>query len=235
MFPVDIMNSGTAFQKKYLPLDLPFNQSPYGVDSGISPLNDLYPGRPMTIYGRYYEINEIPNEDPEGARETYENSTRETKEYAAYLQKLALAQGGGDKEKVLVHAVDDPSTVINEPSLQGNSVQMPQTQNEGRPFKVPPTVASPNFLKPDIDLEKGDLQQMKGYTDHMDIGGLDIPGDSLVERYEPEASKASKTTPDQSKTKKSADGVWSNVDLVIAFMLLLILVVAIYVACYSKP
>ena len=144
-----------SYQNNYLPLDLPFNQNPHGVNSGISALNDLYPGRPMTIFGRYYEY-EIPNEDPEGAEETYLTNRRETKEYAQNLQNMTLSEGGGDRNKVLVHAIDDPSSVIDNPALQGNAVQIPPTQNDGRPFVVPPVVGSGPNSPPTPDIVKAE-------------------------------------------------------------------------------
>jgi hypothetical protein len=123
----------------YHKLDEPFFPNPYGENSGISALNDLYPGRPLTTsdgFNRY----EIPAEDPEGAKRTFQNSKRETQEYASYLVDRSVADGGGDKKKVLTHAIDDPSSVIDDPDLASVSMQTPQTENEGRPLKEAPTI-----------------------------------------------------------------------------------------------
>lgn len=121
----------------YHQLDEPFFPNPYGENSGISALHDLYPGRPLNVndgFNRY----EIPAEDPAGARRTFLNSKRETQEYAAYLVDRTLADGGGDDKKVLTHALDDPSSVINDPDLKNATMQSPQTENEGMALKEPP-------------------------------------------------------------------------------------------------
>lgn len=123
----------------YHKLDEPFFPNPYGENSGISALNDLYPGRPLTTsdgFDRY----EIPAEDPEGARRTFQNSKRETQEYARFLVDRSVADGGGDKKKVLTHAIDDPSSVINDPDLANAQMQTPQTENEGRAIEETPAI-----------------------------------------------------------------------------------------------
>jgi hypothetical protein len=105
----------------YHQLDEPFFPNPYGENSGISALHDLYPGRPLTTsdgFNRY----EIMPEDPEGARRTFQNSKRETQEYASYLVNRSIADGGGNK--VLKHAVTDPSLEIEDPDFRDIPTQM---------------------------------------------------------------------------------------------------------------
>lgn len=224
------MNSGTSFQKSYLPLDMPFNQNPYGVNSGISALNDLYPGRPMTIFGRYYEY-EIPNEDPEGAKETYLTNRKETKTYAQHLQNMTLSEGGGDQGKVLVHAIEDPSAVIENPMLQGNSMQVPQAQNDGRPFVLPPVVESPGIPKPDIlkaeELASGKIgpQLINPSQFQTHIPGEIFPGSSkTIEGYKPmDGVEGSKDPKIQKPIKKNPPSRWSDI-MILLFLLLLVFI-----------
>lgn len=218
-----------ALRNKYLPLDLPFNQNPYGLDSGISALHDLYPGRPMTIFGRYYEY-EIPNENPEGAKETFENNRNETHMYAAHLQKLALEQGGGDKSKVLVHAIDDPSSVIEEPDLQGNAVQTPLTQNNGSPFLVSPLVISDpeEDQTNDFSLKKEGSPFKSSSVDRVDQEERDVSapynkGNSqLVERFGPAGDNVRVENMKSEKTKPK-DGRLNSL-ILIALILIILLV-----------
>lgn len=126
----------------YHSLDEPFFPNPYGENSGISALHDLYPGRPLTTtdgFDRY----EIPAEDPEGAKRTFQNSKRETQEYAKFLVDRSIADGGGDKNKVLVHAIDDPSSVIEDPTLKDAQMYVPEAENDGRAMKEGPTIPAP--------------------------------------------------------------------------------------------
>lgn len=125
----------------YHKLDEPFFPNPYGENSGISALHDLYPGRPLTTSDGFDRYEILP-EDPEGAKRTFQNSKRETQEYASYLVDRSIADGGGDKNKVLTHAIDDPSSVINDPSLRDAQMQVPQTENDGRAIKEGPTISA---------------------------------------------------------------------------------------------
>lgn len=122
----------------YHQLDEKFFPNPYGENSGISALHDLYPGRPLTTSDSFDRYEIVP-EDPEGARRTFLNSRRETQEYAKYLVDRTIADGGGDKNKVLVHAIDDPSSVINDPDLKNAQMQTPEAENDGNAFKVATT------------------------------------------------------------------------------------------------
>lgn len=131
--------SGRTYQNIYHQLDEPFFPNPYGENSGISALHDLYPGRPMeTSYG--FNRYQIPPEDPEGARRTFLTNREETRAYAAKLMNRVVADGGGDNEKVLTHAVDDPSSVINDVDLKFAQMQTPETANNGKEEIEPPVV-----------------------------------------------------------------------------------------------
>lgn len=166
----------------YHQLDEPFFPSPYGENSGISALHDLYPGRPLTTsdgFNRY----EITPEDPEGARRTFLNSKHETQEYARLLNARAIADGGGDDKKVLTHAIDDPSSVIQDPSLKSASMQDPQTINNGQPIIEPPRNINIDEIN---DLMRGKQMEgtarSEGITSNPYTPGM--PG--IVERYEPQ-------------------------------------------------
>lgn len=128
----------TSFQRTYQTLDKPLNPTPYTTEENHtwSPLHDLYPGRPMDSRD---DINryDIVHEDPEGAKRTFLDNRARTHEYAEQLQRRAVALGGKQDEKVLTHAVEDPSTVINDPDLRFSQVQIPPVQNDNVPFTVP--------------------------------------------------------------------------------------------------
>jgi hypothetical protein len=124
-------------------LDEPFFLNPYGIESGISALHNLYPGRPMTVNDSFLSEYLIPNEDPEGAKRTFETSRANTKEYAKMLNDSVMAQNGGDNNKVLIHAVEDPSAVINDPDLKNAQMMTPETLGEGQAIPEPPKVKSP--------------------------------------------------------------------------------------------
>lgn len=125
------------------PLDLPFFPNPYGIDSGISALHNLYPGRPMTVNDSFLSQYDIPNEDPEGARRTFLTSRKDTKEYAKMLNADVMAANGGDGNKVLVHEVEDPSAVVNDPDLKSAQMMVPESLGEGEAIIEPPKVKSP--------------------------------------------------------------------------------------------
>jgi len=124
-------------------LDEPFFLNPYGVNSGISALHDLYPGRPMTVDDSFLNKYAIPNEDPEGAKRTFLNSRKETKEYAKMLIDSVVSDNGGDENKVLIHALDDPSSVINDPDLKSAQMMTPESIGEGSPLPHPPNIRGP--------------------------------------------------------------------------------------------
>jgi len=125
------------------PLGEPFFLNPYGVESGISALHNLYPGRPMTVKDSFLNQYMIPNEDPEGAKRTFLNSRRDTKEYAQMLNDSVMAGNGGDGNKVLIHSVEDPSAVINDPDLKNAQTLIPETLGDGSPLLEAPKVTSP--------------------------------------------------------------------------------------------
>lgn len=125
----------TSFQRVYHELDIPLNPTPYTTEENHtwSPLHDLYPGRPMDSRD---DINryDIVHEDPEGAKRTFLDNRARTHEYAEQLQRRAVELGGREDEKVLTHAVEDPSAVINDPDLRYAQVQSPPVQNDNVPF-----------------------------------------------------------------------------------------------------
>jgi hypothetical protein len=194
----------TAFQRSYLTLDNPLNQNPFGENSGISALQSLYAGRPMTIWDTPNRYTSIP-ENPEGAKNTYLNSRMETKEYAHNLEILTRNMGGGDKEKVLSHAVDDPSSMIDNPDLSGNAMQSPLTQNNGQPFLVQPETPSkmPSISENDTFKDRKPLR----------------------ENFEP--------VHHGEEVKKNKDNLWKWTDGLLATILLILLIVGIYVSIYA--
>ena len=187
--------------RRYLFLDDPLNPSPYGENGGISALQNLYPGRPMPVFGRY-DLNEIPNEDPIGAAETYMRNREETHEYARQLFDRALKQGGGDKEKVLVHAVDDPSAFVENPDLQGNAIQSPPVQHDGQPFPAKKNFNDSNFTT-----------QGKG---------------KLVERYDSDPSSVNHPKEKTVASKQKEEGFWTLTNITFGFITLVLFLLILY-------
>ena len=99
---------------------------------GVSPLHELYPGRPM-LTSYFYDRSEIPNEDPDGAAKTYESHKQEMMTYANQLENLARAQGGGDIAKIDVHPAVEPDALVDDPHLHDISMIIP-TFNEIKSF-----------------------------------------------------------------------------------------------------
>jgi hypothetical protein len=190
--------------QRYLFLDDPLNPSPYGENGGISALQNLYPGRPMPVFGRY-DLNEIPNEDPIGAAETYMTNREETHEYARQLFNRALEQGGGDKEKVLVHALDDPNAFVENPDLPNNMIQAPPVQHDGQPF--PAGGPAPKKEANDSDF----TAQGKG---------------KLVERYEGGGDKHPKEKAVAGKPEE--EGFWSATNVAFAFIAIVLFLLVLY-------
>jgi hypothetical protein len=111
-----------SIKNTYHTLDIPLNPSPYGVDSPYSPLQDLYPGRPMNVYWGLNEYD-IPHERPVAAKIAFQENKKDTKKAAALLDALAYSQGSG--KKVLLHAVSDPVSLIEEPDLKSVDIVKP--------------------------------------------------------------------------------------------------------------
>ena len=128
--------------RRYVTLDNPLNPSP--VNDGYSKLNDLYPGRPMPLDGSI-DRNDIPHEHPKQAQAAFEQRTRETKEYAAGLQRQTQRAGGGDAAKVSGHAAVDPDEMINDPDLRNATMVSPPAFNDTTPVREPPATPGPEF------------------------------------------------------------------------------------------
>jgi hypothetical protein len=123
-----------AHQNIYHRLADPLNPAPDGeVAPKYSRLHNLYPGRPMESTSDYNKYN-IPAEDPEAARKSFEDRRRDTHEYATRLQEIAINAGGGDKNKVTVHSAIDPDQMIEDPELKFISMVSPATDNDSNSF-----------------------------------------------------------------------------------------------------
>lgn len=123
---------------KYHRLDRPFFPNPYPEDTGLSALQDLYPGRPMSRFDGY-DSYDIPPENPEGAKKTFELKRLQTVINAQDGLIHAMEAGKGDKEKVLIHAVDEPDVFANDPNLQTTSIN-PLQNNNGFGMENKPTI-----------------------------------------------------------------------------------------------
>jgi hypothetical protein len=110
---------------RYHTLDDPLN--PKQLPNKYSDLHTLYPGRPMDSTDDFNR-NDIEHEDPEAAREMFQGVKERTAQYGAQLERKARKQGG--QEKMTVHAVEDPSTIIEDPDL----VQTNMLNPDGSPL-----------------------------------------------------------------------------------------------------
>ena len=117
---------------KYHSLSEPLNPSP---DNGNSPVNELYPGRPMTAADADIAFNRyrIPHEQPEEARDAFKNRKSEINKYAKSLERQA--RDANDGPKMMEHAVDDPSQTIEDPTMKFASRMEPPVFNNSFPFK----------------------------------------------------------------------------------------------------
>ena len=104
-----------SYVQQYHNLDVPLNPDPF--DGVYSPLQLLYPGRPMPVSSDIDWYNISP-EDPVGARETFLNGRKETEQYAELLEAETRRMGGGDANKIPIFPTADPSQVNEDPDLK---------------------------------------------------------------------------------------------------------------------
>jgi hypothetical protein len=127
------MEQHSSYQIPYHNLDVPINPPP--LSSEYSSLHTLYPGVPMRrndydYIDRYY----IPHADPEAACRSFKDRREDTIRAARLVEDLARRSAGGPDEKTTIHAVADPSQVVEEPALQQLSTQNPIALNDGMSF-----------------------------------------------------------------------------------------------------
>lgn len=164
----------TSYQIPYYPLDVPLNPAP--LPSEYSSLHTLYPGEPMinrdTAFNRYY----IPHCDPEGARCAFVENKENTIIAAQRLEALARKSGGNPEDKVTIHAVADPSTIVEDPALSQLSTQAPIALNDGMQFVATPNSRRENFREekevevPNKNLSKSSIERFRAGADKEDGG-----------------------------------------------------------------
>lgn len=109
------------------------------LDGEYSCLHLLYPGRAM-LRNDDYNPYSIPHEDPEAARKAFIERTRETREYAAGLERRVRSDGGGDAAKVNIVTSEDPSIVNDDPDLKFANMMDPMMVNNAFPLREQPAV-----------------------------------------------------------------------------------------------
>ena len=125
-----------AYQIPYHNLDVPINPPPLNPEE-YSSLHTLYPGQPMRrndydYMDRYY----IPHAHPCAARASFVERREDTIKAARLVENIARKSAGGPDEKVTIHAVADPSQIIEQPSLEQLSTQAPVALNDGMSFPM---------------------------------------------------------------------------------------------------
>ena len=122
-----------AYQIPYHTLDAPLN--PPILSPEYSSLHTLYPGVPMPrtdVFDRYYYCHSCPKD----ARRSFEERRSNTIKAAEHLEKLARLSAGGPDDKVTIHAVADPSEIVEDPALSQLSTQSPVALNDGMEYPV---------------------------------------------------------------------------------------------------
>lgn len=114
---------------------------PCPLDGEYSCLQLLYPGRAMRR-GDDFNPYSIPHEDPMAARRGFIESTRQTREYAAGLERRVREDGGGDAAKVNMVVSEDPAIVTDDPDLKFTNMMEPTMVNDAFPMREPPPVRS---------------------------------------------------------------------------------------------
>lgn len=104
----------------YHTLDDPLN--PKQLPGKYSDLHSLYPGRPMDSSDNFDRYN-IEHEEPDQARQTFIDVKDKTASYGEKLEKKSRKAGGG--EKMTVHAIEDPSMIIEDPALRETNMLNP--------------------------------------------------------------------------------------------------------------
>ena len=89
---------------------------------GDSPLNYLYPGRPMSVYDSS-NLNEIPNEHKRADQHTRKTSQKEADRFDQAVDKLAYEAGGGSAEAISPHPVVTPDDMVDVPEYVGISLE----------------------------------------------------------------------------------------------------------------
>lgn len=119
-----------AYQIPYHNLDIPLN--PPVEPPPYSSLHLLYPGMPMIqndVFDRYY----VPHICPEQAWIAFNENKANTVE-AACRQEILARQSSGNK--VTIHAVEDPSAIVEDPALSQLTTHPPVALNDGMEFKA---------------------------------------------------------------------------------------------------
>jgi len=123
----------SSYQIPYHDLDAPLN--PPILPPEYSSLHTLYPGVPMLrndIFDRYY----IPHCDPDEACKSFKERRENTIKSAKHLEFLARSSAGGPDDKVTIHAVEDPSMIVEDPALTQLSTQSPTALNDGMEYPL---------------------------------------------------------------------------------------------------
>lgn len=97
----------------YHTLEDPLN--PKQLPGKYSDLHTLYPGRPMDSSDNPDRYN-IEHEEPNKAKETFIDSKQKTAQYGKNLERNA--RNMGNQDKMTIHAVEDPSMLIEDPGLR---------------------------------------------------------------------------------------------------------------------
>jgi len=171
----------------YHTLDDPLN--PKQLPNKYSDLHTLYPGRPMDSMDNPNRYS-IQPEDPEAASEMFRDVKEKTASYGEKLEKKARKMGGG--EKMTVHAVEDPSMIIEDPNLKETNMLNP----DGTPLLMP---VDPNLP----GQRNGEFKSQGMGNNQMDGGDARKP---LVENYSTTSRPG--TNPGKSTSENAVSYKW---------------------------
>jgi len=136
----------------YHTLEDPLN--PKQLPNKYSDLHTLYPGRPMDSTDNPNRYS-IQPEDPEAAAEMFQEVKEKTASYGAKLEKKARKLGGD--EKMTVHAIEDPSMIVEDPNLKETNMLNP----DGTPLLMP---VNPNLPGKDSNVEGSRKPLIENYS-----------------------------------------------------------------------
>lgn len=138
----------------YHTLDAPLN--PKQLPAKYSDLHTLYPGRPMDSDDNFNRYS-IEPENPEAAKKMFQGVKEKTAEYGASLEQQARRMNGD--EKMTVHAVEDPSMIVEDPDLKDTNMLNP----DGTPLLIPVNPRLPDRMTgPEGELRKPLVENYNG-------------------------------------------------------------------------
>jgi hypothetical protein len=156
----------------YLPLDVPLHIIP-NLPYGLSPLHELYPGNPMTIYYSPTREN-IPNPNPELDKKYLQQKRKETQIYIQ--EQKDLNKLPPKEQRVIPLPFVEPEYVNESPSLNVSPTGKALPELPSLPQSSPISVFGPGgkdlkirTAQKDGDIADGVVPPLKEFYTHGEI------------------------------------------------------------------